>query len=170
MSPQVSLSAFHHWLLEVRAPKASEPHVLVIGDADAYPTLAQDIAHHLNQYHDHGGGKWLSFSAPTLDAILADPCQLALLNVQPPCEKCGIASACGKKKLLIGIARHGYAVLDSIHAFAATKDLENVFRVSLGNPKGEWHVRLSPTLFPASCLAPIIGDIYLEWLECHCEE
>lgn len=169
MSQLSALSAFHHWLLELRSDDASLPHVLVIGDAVHYPQLAADIAHHLNQYHDAGSGKWLALPTALIESIAGDAHQRRLVGVDAACEKCPPTSVCGIRKVIAAVANHGNVVLDSIHATAATKDMKQVFRVSLSNPEGSWHVRLDPALFPVSCLAPIIGDIYLEWLECRCD-
>jgi hypothetical protein len=105
-----------------------------------------------------------------IEAIAADPSQRRLVGVDAACEKCPPTSACGIRKVIAAVSARGNCVLDSIYAPVATMDMNQAFRVSLSNPQGNWHVRLDPSLFPASCLAPIIGDIYLEWLECHCDD
>jgi len=170
MSSLSSLSAFHHWLLEVSHDDTTPPNVLIVGDALSYPQLAADIAHHLNQFHDSNSGKWLALPTVLIEAIAADPSQRRLVGVDAACEKCPPTSACGIRKVIAAVAARGNCVLDSVYAAAATIGMTQAFRVSLSNPQGSWHVRLDPSLFPASCLAPIIGDIYLEWLECHCDD
>ena len=56
-----------------------------------------------------------------------------------------------------------------VDAFVDELDLENTFHAGIGKPenvKQPCHIILNPALLDATSIAPIIGDVFLEWLHC----
>jgi hypothetical protein len=166
MSSVLSLSSFHHWLLDGKPDLLGHLRVIVLHGAKEFPELADSIAHYLNEYDDQADGHWIAPSTQLIDAIAADPAQRRLLGIDQPCEKCPPTGPCGLRKVIKGLALHGHVVLDSIHAATATDAVEGIFHVSLGAPHKNCHMHLNAERFKRRCLAPIIGDVYLEWIRC----
>jgi len=168
MSSAKTLSAFHHWLLDGKPDLLGHLRVMVLHGTQSFPDLAGSIAHYLNEYDDRADGHWLAVGEPLIATIAADAAQRRLLGVDQPCDKCPPAGPCGLRKVIKGLALHGHVVLDSIHAGAATETLDGVFHVSLGAPHKDkdCHMHLNAARFHEHCLAPIIADVYLEWVQC----
>lgn len=167
MSSVPSLSAFHHWLLDGKPDLLGHFRVIVLHGTAALPEIAGTIAHYLNEYDDQADGHWLAPSAQLIDVIAADPAQRRLLGVDQPCDKCPPTGPCGLRKVIKGLALHGHVVLDSIHAASATETLEGIFQVSLNGQHKNCHMHLNAERFDQRCLAPIIADVYLEWIRCN---
>lgn len=166
MSSVSSLSAFHHWLLDGKPDLLGHLRVIVLHGASTLPELAGSIAHYLNEYDDQADGHWLAPSTDLIHAIAGDAAQRRLLGVDQPCEKCPPTGPCGLRKVIKGIALHGHVVLDSIHASSATQELDGIFHVSLSGQHKDCHMQLNASRFQQRCLAPIIADVYLEWIRC----
>lgn len=163
-----TLSDFHHWLLDGKPDLTSHPHVIVLHGAGSFPLLGAAIAHYLNEYDDQAAGHWMAMPPHLIDAIAADAAQRRLLGVDQPCDKCPPTGPCGLRKVIKGLALHGHVVLDSPHASAATEKIDGVFHVSLSTMHKDCHMHLNAARFDERCLAPIIADVYLEWLQCTC--
>lgn len=166
MTPARTLTDFHHWLLDGKPACTHNPRVIVLYGADPFPKLGAAIAHYLNEYDDQADGQWMAMPPHLIDAIAADAAQRRLLGVDQTCEKCPPTGSCGLRKVIKGLALHGHVVLDSPHAGAATEKMDGVFHVSLGAMHKDCHIHLNADRFEERCLAPIIADVYLEWLQC----
>ena len=166
MTPVKSLTAFHHWLLGDAPDTQGFLRSIVLHGAQKMPNLSAAIAHYLNQYDDEANCRWMAMETLLIEAIAGDHSQRKLLGMGEPCEKCPPTGPCGLRKVIKAAALHGHVVLDSIHAPAATQELEGVFHVSLQGSHKDCHMFLNPERFNEKCLAPIIGDVYLEWLNC----
>lgn len=166
MTSAVSLTTFHHWLLEAKPDMMEKTRVIVLHGAKSFPALIDSITHYLNEYDEEAHGGWLAATDAMISAIAADAAQRRLLAVDAPCEKCPPTGPCGLRKVIAGMAKHGHVVLDSVHAAQATADLNGVFHVSLAAYHKDCHLHLNASRFDQRCLAPIIADVYLEWLQC----
>ena len=166
MPPAKTLNDFHRWLLDDTPDTVGYLRVIVIHGAAEYPLLAAAVSEYLNEYDDDSKGKWLALAPSLIEAIADDSAQRRLLGVEDPCPKCPPTGPCGLRKVIKALALHGRVVLDSEHAPKATHDLEGIFHVGLATDMKDCHLTINPGKFKARCLAPIIGDIYLEWLHC----
>jgi len=158
---------FHEWLLSTADESASASSIVLHGAADA--RLAAAIACYLNEYDDEGDGRWISIPPALVAGIAADPSQRALLGIGDSCSNCPPTSLCGLKKTLAALAVRGHVVLDSPLAAAAAGVLENTFHAGIGTPANGMdgcHLIVNPELFPESCIANVIADVFLEWLAC----
>lgn len=166
MTAAKTITAFHHWLLDGAPDTKGYLHVIVLHGVKNQSSLSHDIAHYLNEYDSEAHGNWLAPSQQLIEVIAGDASQRKLLGVDEACSKCPPTGPCGQRKVIKGLALHGHVVLDSIHSPAATVDLDGVFHVSLAPGNKDCHMRLNPEKFNHRCLAPIISDVYLEWLHC----
>jgi len=162
--PLSSLTQFHHWLLIEASEPA--PFVLLHTLAGAPLQCAATITRHLNEFDETGTGPWLAPAPDLIEAIASDPAQRRLLGVPEPCPACGPTSRCGLRRVLERLARRGRVVLDHPEAMRATAELPRGFRVAIGRPPeglDPYHLVINPEHFGARCLAPLIGDCFLEW-------
>jgi len=170
MPTSQSLPAFHRWLLGcTRACQSACAIVIHGGQTDATPQLSSRIAAYLNEYDGEGEGRWITIPPELVGTIANDPSQRALLGIGEGCDNCPPSSPCGLKKTLAALANHGYVVLDSPLAAAATRGMEQTCHVGIGLPPDgldDCHLIVNPTLFQADCIPQVIADVYLEWFAC----
>jgi hypothetical protein len=165
-----SISSFKQWLrASAREPAAAYAIVLHGTPAALGSRLAVGIADYLNEYDDDGDGRWLAVPPDLVPQIADDPSHLHLLGLDEGIDLHPPTSPFGVQKALAAMASLGHVVLDSPLAAAATCRMKNVFHVGLGLPPdglAECHIILNPALFQVSCLPQIVGDVFLEWLNC----
>lgn len=166
MKAAQTLSSFHHWLLDADQPGAGLSRVLVLHGSQMHPELSGEIADYLNQYDEDSRGRWIAMHPSLIEAIARDASQRRLLGMADPCPNCPPAGPCGLRKVVRALAGHGHIVIDSPHAPVAADAAINVFHVSLEPGHDGCHLQLNPDCFRNHILAPIIGDVYLEWLNC----
>jgi hypothetical protein len=169
-----SVSTFHHWLLS-GDPQSTGGSAIVLQGAGSGigGSLAENLAAHLNQYDDSSEPAWLAVTPALLQAIASDTGNRRLLGIGEGCANCPPSSPCGLKKTLVALATRGRVILDSPLAAGATGGFGNVFNVGVGfEPEGlaECHIIINPRRFPEHCIASVIGDVFLEWLNCPCRE
>lgn len=161
------IAAFHHWLMVEPKDQIAGCSIALHGNDGRPPgTLAAAIARYLNEFDDESEGHWLAFDPELVDAIAANPGDRRLLGVREPQLEGPTASPNILKQVLRGLAQRGHAVLDTPLAAAATRDLPGSFHVALGLPADgldDCHMILNPKRFGPRCLAPVIGDTFLEW-------
>ena len=165
-----SISSFKQWLRAAASATPLACSIMLHGAPAALGTrLALGIAAYLNEYDDDGNGRWLAVPAELVPLIADDPTHRHLLGLDEAAESCLLTSPFGMQQALTAMAARGYVVLDSPLAAAATHRLKNVFHVGFGLPPdglAECHMILNPALFHGSCLPQIVGDVFLEWLNC----
>lgn len=161
-----TLTAYHHWLLDGAPDDTGHLHVIVLHGVENQGVLSQQIAQYLNEYDSDGHGRWLAPTQELIETIAGDPSQRKLLGIEEACGKCPATSPCSQRKVMKGMARHSFVVLDSVHAAGAVEDLEGIFHISLTLDHNDCHMRLNTEKFNPRCLAPIISDVYLEWIQC----
>jgi hypothetical protein len=171
MTATSSVSTFHQWLLAGDPQPATDCSIVIHG---VTPTMGRElairIAAHLNEYDDSSAPAWLDVSADMLAAIAADSNHRSLLGIADGCPNCPPTSPCGLKKTIIALAGRGRVILDAPLAAAATCGMDRVFHVGIGLPPAEGleacHIVINPKRFPESCIPGVIGDVFLEWLNC----
>jgi len=136
-------------------------------DGQAPGKLAADIADYLNEFDDESGGNWLAFETSLVDAITANPGDRRLLGLTESAAGTSPPGPSAIQQVIQALAERGHAVLDTPLAAAATRDLRGAFHVALGLPVealDECHMILNARRFGPRCLAPVIGDTFLEWV------
>ena len=165
-----SISSFKQWLRAAARDSAAACSIVLHGTpASIGSRLAIGIAAYLNEYDDDGDGRWLAVPPDLVPLIADDPSHRHLLGLDDSPEHYLPTSPYGVQRSLAAMAGLGHVVLDSPLASAATCRLKNVFHVGLGLPLDsltECHIILNPALFHVSCLPQIVGDVFLEWLNC----
>ena len=163
--PITTLTEFHHWLLAEEPSGA--PFILL--DTGDFPRLdcASRIARHLNEYDDGSGGNWIAPHPGVIHAIAADPAQRRLLGLADTPEGFRATDPAGLRRIIRALAQRGHVVINHPEGRRALIDEPRGFRAALGLPESDgsgFHIILDPSGFPQQCLAPIVGDSFLEWL------
>lgn len=170
MSAVLSVSSFHQWLLAGDPQRAADCSIVLHGVTAGFGLdFAPRLAAHLNEYDDSSEPAWLDVSTGLLTAIAGDAGHRRLLGISDSCPNCPPTGPCGLKKTLAALATRGRVVLDSPLAAAATRGMEGVFHAGIGLPPDgldECHVIINPDRFPEGCIPGVIGDVFLEWLNC----
>lgn len=161
------IAAFHQWLMADSAqPFCSFAIILHGNDGQADGKLAADIASYLNEFDDESRGNWLAFDRELIEAIANSPGDRRLLGLVDPATDFTTINPGGLQRTIRALAERGHAVLHTPLAAAATRDLRGTFHVALGLPADaldDCHMILNPKRFGPRCLAPVIGDTFLEW-------
>ena len=170
MPPVPTISSFNQWLLSDRRDNASSCAIVLHSVTDSPgPWLHQSLVEYLNEYDEAADGHWLAAESSLVQAIASDAGMRRQLNItEPSPDRDGHCPQC-LKSTLRALALRGHVVLDSPLAAAATHALPNTFHVAVGFPVDgldDCHMVLNPDRFQPRCLPQIIGDTFLEWLNC----
>lgn len=161
-----SLSNFHHWLLSTPvAPISARTIVLHGGSPSFRERLIEEIAEYLNEYDDEGAGRWLAATSDLVMQVSESPELRSLLGIAASCQKCPPASPCGIRKTLLALGKRGHVIVHS----AKDVEIPNAFHAGIDSQPEtamHCHISLNPELMNPGCFAPIIGDVFLEWLHC----
>ncbi len=159
------LSDFHRWLLrDPDLPHFGKRCIVLHGSKD-WPQLTKRIASYLNEFDAEAQGLWLGINDELLELIASDPAQRRMLGLEDCCAKCPPTGACGLRKVLKRCAEHGCVVMDSIHSGQATKELKHVFHAAIGEVLWPCHLRLEASLFLPRSIAPMVSDVFLDWVQ-----
>lgn len=168
MTASISLSVFHQWLLAEPASKASACAIILHSDdAKSAESLIPEVATYLNEYDDDGDGRWLPATDELVSKISQDPSHRQLLGMEDFTENA--VSAEEFHKTLSALGQRGHVVFRAQGGTGEEPDLANTFHAGIGKPKDAGqpcHVILNPGLIDSKSIAPIIGDVFLEWLHC----
>jgi hypothetical protein len=164
MSASTRLVDFRQWF-EAGSGMAPSGLAIVLHGSDgrAPGRLAHAIADYLNEFDDETGGHWLAFDPAMLDLVVSTPEEIERFGID---RRVGGGGPGMLKQAIRAIAARGHAVLDTPLAAASTQGLAGSFHVGLGLPAGvldQCHMILNPRLFGSCCLAPVIGDTFLQW-------
>lgn len=164
MTPSVSISSFHQWLLADPASDTSACAIVIHDDGDGTADLlAPGVAAYLNEYDDNGEGRWLPATAELIGKIARDPSHCRLLGMRDAGPEA--PSQC--LRTLEAIARRGHVVLRAPVPHVANLDPDLTFHAGIGGVRPEdCHIVVNPERIHAKCLARVVGDVFLEWLHC----
>ena len=170
MPPTPSIAAFNQWLLAEKPDTTAACAIVLHASSDALDgELHQSIASYLNEYDEAADGRWLAVEGNLVQTIASDARIRRLLNIPEPAATDPAITPCSMKNTLRALAQRGHVVLDTPLASAATHNLPNTFHVAVGFPAdglSDCHMILNPDRFQHRCLPQIIGDTFLEWLNC----
>lgn len=158
------LSDFHHWLLD---PQPDGAAFLAIAFATAHnPECAARISRQLNEFDAAATGAWMPVDADLILSIATEPTQRRLLGVAD--SDCPPTSPGGQRQILTALARRGHVVIDHPLATDTLRDHARGFHVAIGQPAEHaetYDLIIRPDAFRPQCLAPLIADSFLEWIE-----
>jgi hypothetical protein len=164
MTPAVSMSVFHQWLLADPANKSSAcAIVLHVPESQPCDELIFEITDHLNEYDDDGDGRWLPAYPLLVEKISKDSNHRRLLGLDelPP------TPADDTRATFRALGQRGHIVLRSPSETQEVADIDNAFHAGIGRPaeiSSNCHFILNPELMDRNCIAHVIGDVFLEWL------
>lgn len=168
MTASISLSVFHQWLLAEPSSKTSACAIILHFDGQkSGGNLIPEVAAYLNEYDDDGDGRWLPATDELVSKISQDANHRQLLGMDELDENADATAEF--HKTLSALGQRGHVVFRSRCVTVEELDLENTFHAGIGKPediKQPCHIILNPTLLDAKSIAPIIGDVFLEWLHC----
>ncbi len=170
MTASTSMSVFHQWLLADPSSKTSAcAIVLHIADSRPADLLIQEITEYLNEYDDDGEGRWLPATQELVEKVATDPSHRRLLGLADSFPADPKDSTPGQQKTLLALGRRGHVVFRAASNTYEALGTGNHFHAGVGTTgeiTNECHIVLNPDLISQSCIAHIIGDVFLEWLHC----
>ena len=170
MTASTSMSVFHQWLLADPASKASACAIILhIADSRPSDLLIQEITDYLNEYDDDGEGRWLPATPELVEKVARDPSHRRLLGLSdsPPADPDDPTPEL--QKTLRALGKRGHVVFRTHGITDESLETGNHFHAGVGTAgeiTSECHILLNPDLISQSCIAHIIGDVFLEWLHC----
>lgn len=171
MTASTSMSVFHQWLLADPASKTSACAIILhIPDSRPSDLLIQEITDYLNEYDDDGDGRWLPATPELVEKVATDPSHRRLLGLSdnPPDDPDDPMPEL--QKTLRALGKRGHVVFRTAGGLMdETLKPGNAFHAGVGTAgeiTSECHLILNPDLISQSCIAHVIGDVFLEWLLC----
>lgn len=161
-----TLSNFHHWLLAMPAAPASARAIVLHGGSPGFGgRLIEEITDYLNEYDDDGAGRWLAATSDLVVQVSESPELRRLLGIEASCQNCPPESPCGIRKTLSALGKRGHVIVHSTQE----GEIPGAFHAGIDSEPDtatRCHISLNPELMKPACFAPIIGDVFLEWLHC----
>lgn len=156
------MSEFHQWLAS-EAPHTADGCSIFIHDRQSTEdgALIRRIAQYLNEYDENGEGRWLAATHELVERISIDPFlrQLVGLDEEPPHGQSPYAGT------LSALAARGHIVARRTDAGDPDHISAKRFDVGLGDLQATCcHMVLNPDKISHDQIAPIIGDVFLDWV------
>lgn len=155
------ITDFHKWLTAGSESQATPCSILLHGEeSPAKAVLIQQIAEYLNEYDDEGDGRWLAATDDLVQKISADAFLRQLVGLEYDIAGGQAAFV----KTFCALASRGHVVAFQPHAPDPDLAVPRTFDVGLGDlPAEGCHMVLNPQKIAPAHLAPIIGDVFLQW-------
>ncbi len=158
------ITDFHNWL-NAKADRKGKAVSIFIDHEDTYSSedLIQRIADYLNEYDDDGDGRWLAATHDLVRRVSSDPFLRQLVGLEyetPPGES---SSSSNVERTYSALAHRGRVI--SRRSEAIERGAPEHFDVGVGDtPLASCHLVLNPEKIRLEQMAPIISDVFLEWL------
>lgn len=156
------VSDFHKWLTAESERKTNACSILIHDqESSVDPHLVRKIADYLNEYDEEGEGCWLAATDDLVAHISADPFLRQLVGMESDMPSDGSAHT----STLSALASRGHVIARQPADLDWQVDAAHRFDVGLGEmlPQ-QCHMVLNPDKIRADHLAPLISDVFLEWL------
>jgi hypothetical protein len=155
------MSEFHQWLAS-EAPYTADGCSIFIHDKRSMEdeALIRRIVQYLNEYDEEGEGRWLAATHELVERISVDPFlrQLVGLDEEPSHGQSLYEGA------LSALATRGHIVAHRTDAEDPGHISPKRFDVGLGDMHATCcHMILNPDKISHDQIAPIIGDVFLDW-------
>ncbi|MCB1131597.1 MAG: hypothetical protein KDN05_10740 [Verrucomicrobiae bacterium] len=169
MTASSSLSGFHQWLLsETTNPACARP-LMVHGDTGGpHDSIIPALAEYLNEYDDACDGRWLAATSDLISTIAADSANQRLLGLKVGVDEVPADGAAATREVFDALCARGHIVMAAGSGMPAT-DVTEAFHVGIGcsaDLAERCHMTINPDRIERNCAAHIIGDVFLEWLNC----
>lgn len=169
MTSACSLTLFHQWFLSEPENCSLTRTIILHGEVAAIgESLIDEIAAYLNEYDDDEAGNWLAVKSDLVQQIAEDAGLRCLLGMADPCPNCAPSSACGIRKTYQALGERGHVIFRAVSQPGKPLELSEAFHAGIGNQSttsAKCHLVLNPDLVETKSIAPIIGDVFLEWLQ-----
>jgi hypothetical protein len=168
MTSACSLTLFHRWFLSEPRNRSLPRTIILHGEVAAIgENLIDEIAAYLNEYDDDEAGSWLAVKPDLVRQIAKDAGLRCLLGMVDPCPNCPPTSACGIRKTYQALGERGHVIFHAVSQPGKSLELSQAFHAGIGSQSttsAKCHLVLNPDLVDSKSIAPIIGDVFLEWL------
>jgi hypothetical protein len=169
MTSSCSLTLLHQWFLAETKDRSSARTIILHGEsAKIEEDLIDEIAAYLNEYDDDEAGNWLAVKSELVQQIAEDADLRSLLGMVDTCPNCPPTSDCGIRKTYQAFGERGHVIFHAVSPPGKPLELSEAFHAGIGNQSTisvKCHVVLDPDLMETKSIAPIIGDVFLEWLQ-----
>jgi hypothetical protein len=155
------ITDFHKWLAAGSEGQSAPCSILIHGEeTPAKAILIQQIAEYLNEYDDESDGRWLAATDDLVCRISGDAFLRQLVGLDFDIASGRTAFA----KTFSALASRGHVIAQSPPTLECDFGIAHTFDVGLGElPLPSCHMVLNPEKIAPAHLAPIIGDVFLEW-------
>ena len=155
------ITDFHKWLAAGSDGHAAPCSIFIHGEeTPAKSILILQIAEYLNEYDDEGEGRWLAATDELVRKISGDSFLRQLVGLEYDIA----SSRSAFVKTFGAIASRGHVVAEAPPVTNLEFGMAHSFDVGLGDMElGNCHMVLNPEKIAPAHLAPIIGDVFLEW-------
>lgn len=155
------ITDFHAWLAAGSEGSSAPCSILIHGEeSPAKAVLIRQIAEYLNEYDDEGDGRWLAATNDLIYRISEDAFLRQLVGLEYDIASGRTAFA----KTFCALASRGHVIAQPAATLDRTFGMAHTFDVGLGEmPLASCHMVLNPDKIAPAHLAPIIGDVFLEW-------
>lgn len=158
------ITDFHNWL-SAQANGQGKACSIIIHHGEAYSSeaLIQKIADYLNEYDDEGDGRWLAATQDLVRRVSGDPFLRQLVGLEYEIPKNGASRSSTFDRTYSALAHRGRVIGRQSEVF--DRSSQQHFDVGVGNMSpGKCHMVLNPDKIHLDQMAPIISDVFLEWL------
>lgn len=135
------------------------------GDSGAWAPLLREIAEYLNEYDDACEGNWFAASPSIINRIASDEENLRLLGL----EISEAEEKCSEVGVVAALLERGNVVCLADPVQQVGPDHPNTFHAGVGKESellDSCHITINPDRIEHGCIARIVGDVFLEWLNC----
>jgi len=162
------LSDFNKWLLAEPVITLPARTLILHGDSTVFSDrLIEEIAAYLNEYDDDGAGRWLAATSDLVRQVSENLDLRRLLGMAESCPNCPPSGPCGIRKTLTALGQRGHVVFLAVISPGKDLELPDAFHACIGSARStarKCHLFVNPDLMAPESIAPIIGDVFLEWL------
>lgn len=166
MNTYSSIQEFHNWLHAKCNPLGESCSILLHDNGAVVDDgLVEKIAEYLNEYDEEGEGRWLAATETLVRAIAEDAFlrQLIGLEYELLNEKADCSAIFARA--FDAMSRRGHIIGRPPVSDYLLQSNGQHFDVGIGDTEPRLcHMILNPDKISSEHIAPIIGDVFLEWL------
>ena len=142
---------------------------MVHGDpGESVDSIVPALAEYLNEYDDACDGRWLAATSELVSRIAADTANQRLLGLEVGVDDIPGDPATASRQVLDALCSRGHIVMAATGDPAAD-EAPDAFHVGIGRSGAlaeRCHMTINSTRIERNCAAHIIGDVFLEWMNC----
>lgn len=166
MKTSSSINEFHKWL-QAKSGRSDCACSILLHDNGAVvdEDLVEKIAGYLNEYDEEGEGRWLAATNSLVRTIAEDAFLRQLVGLEYDMPRELAESPVSRSLTFDALSRRGYVIGCPPTSDAIDPSAARFFQVGVGDMEPRLcHMVLNPEKISDQHMAPIIGDVFLEWL------